>query len=106
MLTSLCQAIAAHAIVLAEKKVIPVKKQKKIFSLLEKSLLKDLNKTIKIDKKNIDLYTNLDKYFKSKIGVDSGWLHAGKARRESVNLSFYIATKKLLLKFSVLGIYT
>jgi len=33
---------------------------------------------------------NLDDYLKTKISSDAGWLKAGKARRESVNVSFFI----------------
>ena len=98
MLKGLCQSITAHAIVLAENDIIPINKRKKIFIELKK-LLKFAYKKIQIDNSRIDLFTNLDDYLKTKISSDAGWLKAGKARRESVNVSFFITLKELTLKF-------
>ena len=64
-----------------------------------KKLLKFAYKKIQIDNTRIDLFTNLDDYLKTKISSDAGWLKAGKARRESVNVSFFITLKELTLKF-------
>lgn len=104
MLKGMCQAITAHTIVLAEKKVIPKSKKKKIFTVLKK-LLKGDYKRINIDKNRIDLFTNIDDFLISKIGIDSGWTQAGKARRESVNISFLITIKELVLEFEKALIY-
>jgi argininosuccinate lyase len=43
-----------------------------------------------------DVYNSRESLLKERIGADSGWLHAGRPRREAVNIGYLIAVRDRL----------
>lgn len=97
LLEGLNYADLAHAIMLVEQKIIP----RKAGSLLIKNLL-EIQK-IKLEDFPIrpelgDVYNSKDALLKKRIGDTAGWLHAGRARREAVNIGYLLAVRARLLR--------
>ena len=96
LLPGLHEADIAHAIALAEAGVIP----KKVVPVLLRGLL--ALRAIPVEKFPIrpelgDVYNSKDALLKQRIGDASGWLHAGRPRREAVNVAFFLAVRARLL---------
>lgn len=89
----------AHAKMLTAEGVIPKKSAK----VLLQGLLEQLSIPVEIfpiRKELGDVYNSKDAHLKSLIGKDAGWLHAGRARREAVNIAFFLQIKNSLLDLS------
>lgn len=94
LLPGLHKANLAHAIMLVEAGVIPLKNGKKIIkALLQLEKIKDFP----MDPKHGDVYNNVDVVLKAKIKEDAGWIHAGRPRREAVNVAYILASRNALL---------
>jgi len=89
----------AHAIALTEAEVIPNGNGKVLLQGLLQ-LEKDKGGFFDVDEKLGDLYNSKDKALRSLIGDDAGWLHAGRPRREAVNISYLLATKTKLVELA------
>lgn len=94
LLEDLHVANLAHATMLAEQGIIPTKAIQVLLPELIK--LVENGGDIPIDPSFGDLYNCVDVFLKNKIGHNAGWLHAGRARREAVNISFLLKTRREL----------
>lgn len=96
LLPGLHEADLAHAIALAEAGVIP----KKVVPVLMRGLLA-LRAVppaeFPIRPELGDVYNSKDALLKQRIGDASGWVHAGRPRREAVNIAFFLAVRARLL---------
>ena len=92
LLPHLHEADLAHAIALAEAGVVPAK----VVPVLLRGLL-DLRAipvaAFPIRPELGDVYNSKDALLKQRIGDASGWLHAGRPRREAVNVAFMLAVR-------------
>lgn len=96
LLPGLHEADIAHAIALAEAGIIPAA----IVPVLLKGLLelRDIPfAEFPIRPALGDVYNSKDALLKQRIGDASGWLHAGRPRREAVNIAFLLAVRTRLL---------
>ena len=96
LLPGLHEADIAHAIALTEAGIIP----RKVVPVLLKGLLE--LRVIPVSDFPIrpalgDVYNSKDALLKKRIGDASGWLHAGRPRREAVNIAFLLAVRTRLL---------
>lgn len=92
----LTQANIGHLLVLTKGAILPVTNSKSIMDGLLK--LKDYQlKDFTIDPKNGDIYNNYDIALKNIIGDEAGWLHAGRPRREAVNVAFLLALREEIM---------
>jgi argininosuccinate lyase len=96
LLPGLHEADLAHAIALAEAGVVP----KRVAAVLLRGLL-DLRDVpvadFPIRPELGDVYNSKDAALKKRIGDAAGWLHAGRPRREAVNVAFLLAVRARLL---------
>ncbi len=97
LLEGLSHADLAHAVMLIEEGVIPKKNGR--------TLLKSLLQIQKIEFHDFpvrpelgDVYNSKDALLKSLIKDDAGWLHAGRARREAVNIAYLLAVRSRVLR--------
>ncbi|MCB1076648.1 MAG: argininosuccinate lyase [Verrucomicrobiae bacterium] len=92
LLEGVSLADLAHAIVLTEGGVIPAE----VAARLMKGLL-DLHEIpaneFPIRPELGDVYNSRESLLKARIGDDSGWLHAGRPRREAVNIGYLLAVR-------------
>lgn len=96
LLPGLHEADLAHAIALTECGVIPAE----VAPQLLKGLL-DL-RAIPIAEFPIrpalgDVYNSKEALLKERLGAVAGWIHAGRARREAVNVGFLLAMRSRVL---------
>jgi len=95
LMDGLHKADLAHAIMLYEEGVIPPD----VAPVLVKGLI-DLQRipagSFPVNPELGDVYNSKDTALKAMIGDAAGWLHAGRARREAVNLAYLIAVRKQL----------
>lgn len=96
LLADLHLANLAHAVMLAEQKIVPLEESKILLPELI-SLVEDGGE-IDLDPKYGDLYNCVDVFLKNKIGHTAGWLHAGRPRREAVNVSFLLRSRREFLQ--------
>ncbi|MFX1283094.1 MAG: argininosuccinate lyase [Promethearchaeota archaeon] len=87
----------AHVLMLIEEGVIPPEKGG--------TLLKALMDLQEVDVDNIPLKTELGDIYnvrtgilEEKIGKLTGWMHAGRPRREAINIGFLLTVRRLLLR--------
>jgi argininosuccinate lyase len=99
LLDGLNAADMAHAVALSDAGVIPKDAQSALFTaLVETSHAPE--GSITIDPSLGDVYNCREAYLKQTYGDVSGWLNAGRARREAVNISFLLATRHRVLDMS------
>lgn len=99
LLRGLNVADMAHAVALLEADVLPQDAAKPLFAALAAtSQLPD--DAITVDERLGDVYNCREAYLKGEYGDISGWLNAGRARREAVNLSFLLAMRGRMLTLS------
>ena len=89
----------AHVVMLTEEGVIPSDSAKVLLTGLLNQLDIPLEE-FPIRKDLGDVYNSKDANLKQLIGGESGWLHAGRARREAVNISYLLQVKISLLDLS------
>jgi len=96
LLPGLHDADLAHAIALIEAGVIP--------SAVAKSLMRGLIEVGNIPTKDFpvrpelgDVYNSKEAVLKAKLGDVAGWIHAGRARREAVNIAYLLAVRSRVL---------
>lgn len=89
----------AHVIMLIEERVIPSDSAQILLTGLIKQLDTPINE-FPIRKDLGDVYNSKDANLKKLIGSESGWLHAGRARREAVNIAYLLQVKNSLLDLS------
>jgi argininosuccinate lyase len=94
------KADIAHVVMLLEEGIIPLKPGKRLLAELL-----DLDKRnpadLQFEPRFGDTYTNRERLLKERIGADAGWLHTGRARRESSTIGFILAVRRRLLNFGV-----
>jgi argininosuccinate lyase len=96
LLPGLHEADIAHAIALGEAGVIP----KKVLPVLLRGLLelRDIPlREFPIRPALGDVYNSKDALLKERIGDAAGWVHAGRPRREAVNVAFFLAVRARIL---------
>lgn len=95
LLEDLHVANLAYASMLVKQEIIPLTNGKDLISELLKLVEEDIE--IEIDPKYGDIYNCVDVYLKSKLKDTAGWLHAGRPRREAVNIAFLLKTRTCFL---------
>jgi len=96
LLSDLHLANLAHALMLFEQGIIPEVPATELINELV-TLVNSDESPIDINPKHGDIYNCVDVYLKNKIGHTAGWIHAGRARREAVNIAFLLRSRKALL---------
>jgi len=95
LIDGLHKADLAHAIMLYEEGVIPEGvAQKLIRGLID--IQRIPAGSFPVNPELGDVYNSKDFSLKSLIGDAAGWIHAGRARREAVNIAYLIAVRKRL----------
>jgi argininosuccinate lyase len=96
LMAGLVEANIAHLLVLQKADLLSKKDGKAIC----KALI-DLRKTewenLTLNPEYGDIYNNFDVLLSEKVGSISGWLHAGRPRREAVNIAFLLTLRKSTL---------
>ena len=96
LLPYLAKANIAHLLVLHKGGII----SKGITKSLLRALQKMSNWPIhhyRIDPSNGDIYNNFDVELRELVGNKSGWLHAGRPRREAVNVAFLLSLRESVI---------
>lgn len=89
----------AYAIMLIEEEIIPRKEGLKLLDgLIEASNIAP--EDFPINPEHGDVYNSKDVYIRSIIGDIAGWIHAGRPRREAVNIGYLIAMRKSILSLA------
>ena len=86
----------AHAMVLIEAGVIPDGEQRTIIQGLVDLQAADEGR-FAIDPRLGDLYNCKDAALRQLIGDSAGWLHAGRPRREALNMAYLMASRDRVL---------
>jgi argininosuccinate lyase len=87
----------AHALVLIEVGVIPPKSAAQICQAL--MALQEIPPTeFPINPELGDIYNSREHELEARIGVGAGWLHAGRPRREAVNIGYLMIVRQRLLR--------
>jgi len=92
LLEDLHVANLAHAVMLAEQDLIPSDALQELLPQLIK--LVEQGAEIELNPSYGDLYNCVDVFLKNRVGQHAGWLHTGRPRREAVNLSFLLKTRR------------
>lgn len=94
LLPGLHEADLAHGIALVEAGVIPSDVAPILFrGLLDLREMTDLPIRPELG----DVYNSKEAVLKDRIGAAAGWIHAGRPRREAVNIAFLLAVRERLL---------
>lgn len=93
----LATANYAHLLILQKAKLIPLEEGKKLSKALLELESYDVDK-FDLDPANGDIYNNFDVFLRDKAGESAGWLHAGRPRREAVNVAFLLALREAYLE--------
>lgn len=99
LINGLCRANMAHVLMLIEEKIVDPKAGLLILTALSDSLQKNCD-DIEVNAMHGDVYNSMDMYLNAKIGDASGAMHAGRARREAVNIGFTLEFRKRYLSLS------
>lgn len=97
LLEGMHYADLAHAIILTEGGIIPKPQAKKLMKALLRAQ-KIAWQDFPIRPELGDVYNSKDAYLKAEIGDVAGWIHAGRPRREAVNISYLYAVRDRLLE--------
>lgn len=87
----------AHVLMLIEEGVIPLKEGKILLGALlelQKTNIKDIPLRVELG----DIYNVRSGLLEEKIGQITGWMHAGRPRREAINIGYLIYLRKLVLE--------
>ena len=96
LLEGMHYADIAYALMLTEQGIIPLSEGKKLTAaLIEASEIP--NEDFPISPENGDVYNSKDVYLRSIIGDTAGWIHAGRPRREAVNIGYLLAVRGEIL---------
>lgn len=93
---SLNLADLAHAVELADRKVLPDRARKALLgALLELTSLPA--GAVDYHPEHGELYDSREHHLATRIGTDAGWLRAGRTRREAVRTAFRITVRRQVL---------
>jgi|GEM_PF-4133619 len=95
LLEGISYADLAHAMMLIRQGVIPPEEGVTLLrGLLD---LHDSQRNMEMDPSFGDVYNNREAALKKMIGSTAGWLHAGRPRREAVNIGYLIHVRRDLI---------
>ncbi|MGB0684436.1 MAG: lyase family protein [Magnetovibrionaceae bacterium] len=97
LMPGLARANLAHFLMLCEQDIVPRDIAGKVLPQLIALCQNDKASEVVSDPRHGDAYNSMDAFLKSRLGQTAGWLHAGRARREAVNIAFLLAAKQRYL---------
>ncbi|UCG03464.1 MAG: argininosuccinate lyase [Candidatus Heimdallarchaeota archaeon] len=88
----------AHVLMLIEEGIIPFSEGKTLLEALlefQETNINDIPLRVELG----DIYNVRAGLLEEKIGHIAGWMHAGRPRREAINIGYLLYLRKLVLKF-------
>lgn len=90
----------AHALMLYEQGIIPQEQARLVLTALAE-MVDNKGVDIEINPRFGDIYNCIDTALTAKVGSAAGWLHAGRPRREAINVGYLLETRKRSIDFGL-----
>ena len=103
LLPALAKANKAHALALARAGIVSGADLSELLDALSELEGWPVER-FRVEPESGDVYNSFDENLKSLVGDSAGWLHAGRPRREAVNVAFGLTLRNGLVPLIVNGI--